>query len=161
MKSAAFYKQDWFVALLIGIVFGIAILGGAQLLDRLEFIAYDAGVRLTHRPPGATDQIAIIEINDDSIQQIGRWPWPRSVHAAMLDYLAKDDARAIGMLIYLTEPQTDPGLTAIRDIRGKVEAMAVPRPAQTQFADIRMLLSQAEKTLDTDTVLAHTISGTP
>src|SRR5690242_2924108 len=114
MKKAGFYKRDWFIALLIGVAFSLAMLGGAGILERLELIAYDAGVRNTNRAASATDQIAIVAIDDQSIKQIGRWPWPRSVLAGVADKLSQADARAVGMLIYLTEPQADPGLVAIR-----------------------------------------------
>ena len=37
------------------------------------------------------DQIVIIDIDDDSLQAmaplVGKWPWPRSVHAELLEYL--------------------------------------------------------------------------
>src|SRR5690349_11526162 len=123
MKKTGFYKRDWFIALTIGIVFGITLLTGSSFLERLELIAYDTGVKLTHRAPGATDQIAIVAIDDQSIKEIGRWPWPRSVLAGMLDKLTQAEARAVGVLIYLTEPQADPGLVWIRNIHGKLDGI--------------------------------------
>jgi serine/threonine-protein kinase len=159
MKKAGFYKQDWFIALVIGLLFGIAILGRSNFLERLEFIAYDNGVRATNRTPGATDQIAIVAIDDVSIKEIGRWPWPRSVLAGMLDKLS--EARAVGLLIYLTEPQSDQGLTALRSVRDKLAGIAVPRTAQAQFAELRRLIDESEKRLDADGLLAQVIPNTP
>jgi serine/threonine-protein kinase len=161
MKKAGFYKQDWFIALVIGLLFGIAILARTDFLERLEFIAYDAGVKATNRTPGATDQIAIIAIDDASIKEIGRWPWPRSVLAGLLDKLGKTEARAVGLLIYLTEPQADQGLATIRAVRSKLDGLALPRQAQGQLADIRRLLDDSEKRLDADGLLAQVIPNTP
>jgi len=161
MKRAGFYKEDWFIALVIGLVFSFAIFVDADFLKRLEFSAYDSGVRMTNRVPGATDQIAIIAIDDQSIKEIGRWPWPRSVLASMLEKLAQAEARSVGLLIYLTEPQTDPGLNTIRTVRTKLAGIAVPRQTQAQFTELRLLLESAEKQLDTDGLLARTIPGTP
>ncbi len=161
MKRTGFYKHDWFVALIIGLVFGIAILLRPVFLERLEFIAYDTGVKLTHRAPNSTDQIAIVAIDDASIREIGRWPWPRSVMAAMLERLTLAEARAVGVLVYLTEPQLDPGLASIRDIRGKLDAMEIPKTAQEQFTSVQTLLEDAEKRLDTDGQLAKILATTP
>jgi serine/threonine-protein kinase len=158
MKRAGFYKQDWFIALVIGLFFGFAILVGATFLERLEFIAYDAGVKMTNRAPGATDKIAIIAIDDQSIKEIGRWPWPRSVLAGMLDKLSRAEAHAVGMLIYLTEPQADPGLTTIRSMRTKLGSFNIPRPAQAQLLE---LLDESEKQLDADGALAKIIPNAP
>lgn len=41
MKKVGFYKQDWFVALLIGIAFSAALLGGVPFFEKLENLAYD------------------------------------------------------------------------------------------------------------------------
>jgi eukaryotic-like serine/threonine-protein kinase len=161
MKRAGFYKEDWFIALVIGLVFSFAILINADFLERLEFTAYDAGVKMTNRVPGATDQIAIVAIDDQSIKEIGRWPWPRSVLAGVLDKLTQSEARAIGVLIYLTEPQADPGLTTIRTVRTKLAGLNVPRPAQAQFTELRLLLEASEKHLDADGVLAIAIPKAP
>jgi len=161
MKKTGFYKHDWFIALVIGIFFAIAILSESGFLQRLEFIAYDTGVKLTHRVPGATDQIAIVAIDDQSIKEIGRWPWPRSVLASMLDRLTKAEARAVGVLIYFTEPQADTGLASIRTIRTRLDGMAVPSSAQSQFTELRGLLNQAEKDLDADALLAQVMPATP
>ncbi len=161
MIKTGFYKQDWFVALLVGIVFSLAILVDAPLLQRLEFSAYDTGVRMTYRAPGATDQIAIVAIDDQSIKEIGRWPWPRSVLASVLQKLSQAEARAVGVLIYLTEPQTDSGLASIRKIHGKLDEFAVPKQARPQFDELRNLLTQAEKELDADGLLAQVIPNVP
>ena len=34
------------------------------------------------------DDIVVIDIDDKSISQLGRWPWPRKVHATLLDSLS-------------------------------------------------------------------------
>src|SRR3990172_3562361 len=42
----------------------------------------------------ASGEIIIIGIDDRSLQEIGRWPWDRNVHAALLDKLG--NARVVG-----------------------------------------------------------------
>ena len=34
------------------------------------------------------DKVAVIAIDDQSIANLGRWPWPRAIHAKIVDILA-------------------------------------------------------------------------
>ena len=67
----------------------------------------DLGVQATSRVP--SDRIAVIAIDDNSIANIGRWPWPRDVHARMTDLLAGAKAKVIANTVFFSEPQLDPG----------------------------------------------------
>ena len=49
----------------------------------LERAAYDMGVRGRHVTP--SDRIAIVAIDDESISNLGRWPWPRTQQAQLID----------------------------------------------------------------------------
>ena len=50
----------------------------------------------------------IIDIDDRSLREAGevygRWPWPRSAHAAMLDFVALGRPRAVGVDVLFAEP---------------------------------------------------------
>lgn len=107
-----FWKSDWFAGLVISLLFLFA--GGSAILQSLERVAYDWGVQASSRDAG--DQISIIAIDEQSIANIGRWPWSRNVHAEMTDMLAEAQARVIGNTIFFTEPQIDPGLAHIHKI---------------------------------------------
>lgn len=161
MRKREYYKQDWFIALLVAIVFGTAVLTRNDLLQRLELAAYDIGVRMTHRASGASDQIVIVAIDDQSIAELGRWPWPRSVLAEGLERLSKSEPRAVGLLFGLTESQNDPGLSSIRDIREKLSSINMPKQARAQLGELRTLLNQTEKQLDTDRAMAQALRTTP
>ena len=116
MKKTSFWKTDWFVALLFALVF----LSGANsdLMQSLERKAYDLGVMASLRTP--SDKIAVIAIDDQSIANIGRWPWPREIHANMVDILAAGRAKVIGYTVFFFEPQVDAGLGYINKIAGLV-----------------------------------------
>ncbi|MGB8410541.1 MAG: CHASE2 domain-containing protein, partial [Gallionella sp.] len=92
MNRWSFWQKDWFVGLLVALVF----LAGAKsdLIQSLERKAYDLGVLATSRTP--SDKIAVIAIDDQSIANLGRWPWPREIHAKMIDILAAGHAKVIG-----------------------------------------------------------------
>lgn len=52
----------------------------------------------------APDDIVILAIDDQSLQRIGQWPWPRSVMADVLDKLTQAGARSVGLDIIYAEP---------------------------------------------------------
>jgi len=107
-----FWSSDWFAGLLITIL--VVAFSGSASFQSLERSAYDWGVRSTDRIP--SDKIAIIAIDDESIANIGRWPWPRDLHAELINRLAEGGARVIGQTVFFLEPQIDPGTLYIRDL---------------------------------------------
>ncbi|MBW3566531.1 MAG: CHASE2 domain-containing protein, partial [Proteobacteria bacterium] len=110
-----FWTSDWFFGLVFSVLFFIlAFAVYADSFSRLETFAYDLGLRSSNAEP--SDRIAIIEIDDASIETIGRWPWPRYLHAEMIDRLAEADAKVIATTVLFSEPQLDPGLLYIEDL---------------------------------------------
>jgi len=158
MRKPGYLKEDWFIALLVGIVIGAAVIAQSSWVERLELTAYDVGVRLTHRPAGAADQIVIVSIDEPSLSELGPWPWPRNVLATALNRLSDAKPRAVAVLLDLTQPQTDRGLEALRLIHSKVDAMA---RTSRQIGELRGLLTQAESDLDTDAALTRAFAATP
>ncbi|MFV2031050.1 MAG: CHASE2 domain-containing protein, partial [Gammaproteobacteria bacterium] len=107
-----FWSSDWLAGLTITIVF--ILLSGTASIQGLERAAYDWGVRETDRRP--SDKIAVIAIDDESIANIGRWPWPRDLHAELINKLSRGGAKVIGQTVLFLEPQIDPGTQYIRDL---------------------------------------------
>lgn len=120
---------------------------GTDLVDTLERRLYDYASTQTSRQP--SDRIAIIAIDDQSISNIGRWPWPRDVHAELIDKLAAAKAKTVVHTAFFFEPQTDRGLVHIRKIK---EALAAP--GAPVLEDAQKLIAEAELALDTDAKLA-------
>ena len=114
-------KSDWFTGLVIILIF--LIFAGSDFIASIERSAYDFGVRSSSRIP--SDKIAIIAIDDQSIDNIGRWPWPRDIHAAMHDILAEGGAKAVGQTVFFSEPQLDPGLLFIRELKQAFEESSI------------------------------------
>ncbi|AHV93067.1 CHASE2 domain-containing protein [Bordetella holmesii] len=80
-----------------------ALLGSFTGLGRTDQMLYDRAQSLIGQP--AQDDIVLVAIDDDSIATLGRWPWKRDVHAALLDKLR--DARAVGLDLIFSEPDRD------------------------------------------------------
>src|SRR3977135_4329748 len=109
MTKAGFWKKDWFLGL--GVWLLALAAGGTQLIEGLERFAYDWGVRASTRTP--SDRISVIAIDKRSIDNIGRWPWSREVHAKMSARLGGAEPKVIGYTVFFPEPQVDPGLAYV------------------------------------------------
>jgi serine/threonine-protein kinase len=92
----------------------MVMLSGSANMQSLERTAYDWGVRSTVKTP--SDKIAIIAIDDESIANIGRWPWPRDLHADLVKKLSDGGAKIVAQTVFFLEPQIDPGILYIRDL---------------------------------------------
>ena len=59
--------------------------------------------------PDADPDILIVAIDDPSLNAIGRWPWPRDIHAKLFEKLkpAKPNAIAFDVLIAEESVQAD------------------------------------------------------
>jgi CHASE2 domain-containing sensor protein/predicted Ser/Thr protein kinase len=150
------WKKDWLIALLLTVLV-IVLARGQGLLSKLERVAYDVGVSQTHRSTKATDRIAIVAIDEPSIEQIGRWPWSRGVLAQLLRKLAHARAKAVGLQIILSEPQTDLGLKYIQDLAKYVNKTRYPRAARGEIRTIQRKLRSAENALNVDSQLARAL----
>ena len=84
------------------------LLARTSPMRSLELRLYDERVRATHNAVAPDTQIVVVAIDENSLQlladRLGRWPWPRDVHAALVDYLAYAGARAIVFDILFPEP---------------------------------------------------------
>ncbi|HYR36182.1 MAG TPA: serine/threonine-protein kinase [Burkholderiales bacterium] len=133
--QAGFWKADWFLGVLVVALF--ALFGSmSELLPGLERKAYDAALQAASRQP--SDKVAVIAIDQQSIDNIGRWPWPRDTHAKMIDVLSQAKARAIGYLVFFAEPENEKinrALAKIMDASAPTEgqSLALLKEAQDQF----------------------------
>lgn len=88
-----------------------ALLAGAlgllSFFRDIELDTHDLRVVATARPSAPSDQILLVAIDNDSLRRmeplVGRWPWPRLVHATVIDYLAAAGAKVITYDVLFTE----------------------------------------------------------
>ncbi|WP_076417080.1 EAL domain-containing protein [Colwellia sp. UCD-KL20] len=84
----------------------VIFLLGLLVLFTNEFNKFDTLIYdflLSNNPPVVEKNAVIIAIDDKSINEIGRWPWSRDVHATLLNTLETSKAKAIGFDILFTE----------------------------------------------------------
>ncbi|ATE80449.1 MULTISPECIES: CHASE2 domain-containing protein [Pseudomonas] len=73
----------------------------------LSNLLYDNLRRLSPLP--VDPRILIVTIDDYSLQQLGKWPWSRAMHAQLLDRLGAANAKGILFDVIFSEPDSHPG----------------------------------------------------
>jgi serine/threonine-protein kinase len=134
-----FWSSDGFLGVLILLVFLAG--SGADWLSGLERSAYDVAMRGNNRSPG--DKVAVIAIDDQSIANIGRWPWSREIHAEMIRLLAEGKAKVIGHTVFFLEPQQDAGLAYIRELAAAFQQSALLTQLPLDAEALRGLAEEA------------------
>lgn len=84
-----------------------------DLRKRLQYVVFDSFNQLHPREP--TNDIAIVDIDEESLSRLGQWPWPRSTMADLTTRLHDMGASAIVFDMVFAEPdRTSPALVASR-----------------------------------------------
>jgi adenylate cyclase len=93
-----------------------------EFVERLELDSLDT--RFRYRPRLATKPdppIVIVDIDQHSQEVLGRWPFPRTNFARMLDALHEDGAKVAGFDITFSKPELDRNSAALRGLWSKIE----------------------------------------
>ena len=78
------------------------LLVGGDWLWRWDQLLYDVHLRYWTTPP--PDDVVIVAVDETSLRDLGRWPWPRRTHAQLIDRLSAAGVRAIGLDVIFAEP---------------------------------------------------------
>ena len=154
MAKSGFWRSDWFLGVIVALLMLVA--STSSLVQSLERKAYDMGVQASSRIP--SERIAVIAIDDQSIANLGRWPWSRERHAKMTDLLAAAQVKVIGNSVFFSEPQLDPGyayVTKLIEVVNQSQSSSEDGTLTPEMAQIAALLAEAEVTLNTDRLLAE------
>jgi diguanylate cyclase (GGDEF)-like protein/PAS domain S-box-containing protein len=80
-------------------------LGQTGWLNRWDLLFYDWSLSAGSRAPA--EDIVIVAIDEQSLRDMGRWPWSRHVHAELVRKLAAAGAKAVALDIIFAEPDRD------------------------------------------------------
>jgi adenylate cyclase len=131
------------LAYILTLVFGTLL---APMRGNLENLVFDQYQRWSPRPYAFDQPVRIVDIDDESIARIGRWPWPRAMMASLVDALAKANVAAIGFDVLFSE-KDQPS----EDLKACASATA-------HSAD---QAAHCEERADGDVAFANAISGRP
>ena len=129
-------------------------------LTRLNFLVFDAYQQLRPREV-AESAVLVVDIDDESIRQLGQWPWSRSLLATMIDRLSEYGAATIGLDIILSEPdRTSPAL-AVAHLESQGFKVTYPSAAGELDHDRILAASIARAPVVAGLVLADTVTTPP
>ncbi len=111
------FKQLWSSSKAIQALVSLAIvcllageqmgLWPSQVLQRLEWLSYDQRV-INTLSAQQDPSIIIVDIDEESLQQIGQWPWPRAQVAQLIFSLFEDyDIQLLGLDVIFAEAEAN------------------------------------------------------
>lgn len=123
------------VVFVLGVALYHATLGlyAPPMLERLEALLYDARYRVALDPPPPSAKIIIIDIDERSLAEEGRWPWSRARIGDMLSALYDNGVRMVGFDVTFAEPERNPVDALLADPKMASGAGALLREGKERF----------------------------
>jgi adenylate cyclase len=147
-----------FVRIVLGLAITLFFTGYAAriyevgFIQRLDNIIYDARLRLT-MPGTGDDRIVILDIDEKSLAEVGRWPWSRNVMARLMDKLF--DQYAVSVVAFDV-------VWAERDPSSGLQALdALAKNDLRNDSAFQSAYRQMRAGLDYDALFAASIKGRP
>ncbi|MDP2433877.1 MAG: adenylate/guanylate cyclase domain-containing protein [Pseudomonadota bacterium] len=142
----------------LSLLFILVLAGHVGQVYNLFFVAkldaalYDLKLRIFH-PQTVDERVVIVDIDDKSLKEIGRWPWPREEVAKLTRNLFEQyGVAAVGFDVVFSEPDQSSGLPVLeRMARG-------PLAGDAGFA---ANLARLRPQLDYDGKLADALGSGP
>ena len=98
------YRIRW--ALAFAVALAVILFYQFGIFERIELLSLDYRFKLK-APKLSASEIVFIDMAEDSIQAIGRWPWPRRWHATLIRALSDYKPKAIVFDVLFSEPQDE------------------------------------------------------
>ena len=139
-------KITFFVILVALVLF----LSDFQFLHLMELKTLD--LRMASRGPLAPGrETVIVAIDEKSISELGRWPWPRATIARLVDLLKKGGAKAVGFDMVFSEPDDGANLKTIDALTAEMKKRGITD------SNVLNLMQRQRASADTDGILAISI----
>ena len=122
-----------------------------SMLQRLDDFIYDTRLTAT-MPMTLDDRIVIVDIDEKSLSEVGRWPWSRNKLAKLVDNLFDQQAALVAFDVVFAEADGSSGLGQLNEL------------ARTDFKDqpaFAERMRQLQPSLDYDGVFAKSLQGRP
>lgn len=146
------------VRIVLGLVIVLACIGHAakfyqvDILTKLDHIVYDTRLKVA-MPGGVDERIVILDIDEKSLQEVARWPWPRDVMAGLMDKLFdKYGVALVAFDVVFAESDYSSGIKRLDELAAG-ELRQVPSFTEAY--------GRLRPQLDNDGMLAKAIKGRP
>ena len=91
----------WMCFIVLGISLFIRIID-PKPVEQIRLMAFDYAISTLEK--SHSEQIALINIGEKSLEKYGQWPWPRQYYAQMISDLRDAGAGVIGFTVMYPEP---------------------------------------------------------
>ncbi|MBI9075908.1 MAG: CHASE2 domain-containing protein [Desulfatibacillum sp.] len=105
-----------FLGFFIMLVFFALNTFGVEFLDALDNKFYDLTMSVRGDFEAPSDVI-LVEVDEESIKRLGRWPWPRTVLAEGIRTISGGAPKVIGLNIILSEAQTSDSVEILETLK--------------------------------------------
>ena len=102
----------------------VALLSHWNSLSSFDNLLYDQLSEWSR--PEASEDVLIIAIDEDSLAELGKWPWDRNRHAELFDVISKANAKAVAFDILLSENGDEEGDQVLAESMAGVENLILP-----------------------------------
>ncbi|HEX5485345.1 MAG TPA: adenylate/guanylate cyclase domain-containing protein [Limnobacter sp.] len=125
----------------------------SEVVGRLDNLIYDVRLRASVKKPQLDDRIVIVDIDEKSLREVGRWPWSREKVAELVKVLVdKLGAAVVSFDVVFAEPEDSDALQAYQMI---VKSHPGLQPA------LKGMESELQTRFDRDALFAQTIADRP
>jgi adenylate cyclase len=108
------------VRILIGLAITLLFIGHAarrvpqvEFINRIDHLVYDARLKMS-MPHGVDPRVVILDIDEKSLGEVGRWPWSRNVMAQLVTKLFDQyGVKVLGFDVVWAERDTSSGMTTL------------------------------------------------
>lgn len=125
----------------------------SDVVERLDYLIYDIRLRADVVTPENDDRIIIVDIDEKSLKEVGRWPWSRSTVADMVTELVDNlGAAVVAFDVVFAEPEQSDAIEAINLLKNQSDSL------KQQIQPYEKSLKQV---FDRDAQFAEVISQRP
>ncbi|MEW6668270.1 MAG: adenylate/guanylate cyclase domain-containing protein [Thermodesulfobacteriota bacterium] len=128
----------------------VLFLLGIPILDMVELKTYDLRF-LSRGVEKPTPEVVLAVIDEKSVESVGRWPWPRSKLASLVEALSREGAKAIGFDIVFSEPDENTNLKFLDNFEQQIQTLKL------QDGKILEFMKESKRNADNDLILANAI----
>ena len=126
-----------------------------SLFESIEKVLYGIEMRMAISPGLQENKIAIVNIDEKSMKQLGPWPWPRHLIAEMITILKENGAQLIGLDIIFNNNEQNQGLQEIRELyQALIQEKAISEEKDDWLLE---KIRGAEERLDNDSILTRAV----
>lgn len=137
----------WVAVIFLADIINIPLL--SSFITQLDYRTYDQIVQLNWRPHQTIPRVIIIDIDNKSVQQEGRWPWPRRKVADLIKKLKEYGVVTIATDIVMAEPEENYAFGLKEELTKLLPQLS---SEQQQLSE---LLEQVAPKVDNDRILAQ------